>query len=345
MRKVAMSSDKGRRKNDKPRLLVLGEPDETRLIADWEKRFEVSSDIRAGQQPDLMVACLWSSNRRALNGIERARRKYPSVPLVAVVRADDARLAVAAASRGASEIMIYPTTGAQLFRVYQRLRFITGEDGALCERLVTASGAERVLITRSPSMIRTLEIARRAAETSATVLITGESGTGKELLAAYIHAKSPRANAPFYAVNCAALPIELAESELFGHERGAFTGAVEMRRGKFELSDGGTLLLDEIGELDVRLQAKLLRVLEDGLVWRLGASRPVQVDVRVIATTNADLARMASEGKFREDLFYRLEVISINIPPLRERREDIETLARHFLRESCSRFGKPGLAL
>jgi len=331
----------------RPTLLVLGEVGDRKLLEDWGRSFDTlsSKGKKRRSQPALIVACLLKSPEKVLAEIERASGAYPTAPVVALVRPDDAKCAVEAARRGANDIMLYPASGGQLERVWKRLRFMTDTDGVLCEPVATASGAQRLIITRSPQMIRTLDMARRAAETDATVLLTGESGTGKELLAAYIHAKSARAAGPFFAVNCAALPIELAESELFGHERGAFTGASWMREGKFELSHTGTLLLDEIGEMDMRLQAKLLRVLEDGTVWRIGASKPISADVRTIATTNADLARMAKDGRFREDLFYRLEVISIRIPPLRERREDIPVLIEHFLSDFCQRYGRPEMSI
>jgi two-component system response regulator HydG len=172
----------------------------------------------------------------------------------------------------------------------------------------------------------------QVAESSATVLIQGESGTGKELVARTIHARSPRRQGPFVAVNCAALPEALLESELFGYEKGAFTGAVGRKPGRFELADGGTLFLDEVADLSLVTQPKILRVLQEGELERLGGTRTVHVDVRIVAATNQDLAQLVREKRFREDLFYRLHVITITVPPLRERREDIRLLAQHFLR-------------
>ncbi len=187
------------------------------------------------------------------------------------------------------------------------------------------------LIGVSPAMQEIFEVIEKVAPTDARVLITGESGTGKELIARAIHLRSPRAAGHFLPVNCAAIPEELAESELFGHERGAFTGAVERRPGKFELADGGTLFLDEIEEMSPRLQAKLLRVIEDGVIYRIGGRKPIQVDVRIIAASNRDLHHAVHTGQFREDLYYRLNVIHIHVPPLRERREDIPVLVDYFL--------------
>jgi two-component system NtrC family response regulator len=176
-----------------------------------------------------------------------------------------------------------------------------------------------------------LDLAGRVAGSDATVLITGERGTGKELLAKGIHFNSPRSDGPFVAVNCAAIPETLIESELFGHVKGAFTGAVKDKEGKFELADGGTILLDEIGDLRVDLQAKILRVLQERMVDRVGGSKPIPVDVRVIASTNRDIEQAIKEGKFREDLYDRINVVALHIPPLRERKEDIPLLAKHFL--------------
>ena len=187
------------------------------------------------------------------------------------------------------------------------------------------------LIGRSPAMVEVYKEIGRVARTEMTVLLMGESGTGKELVARAVHANSTRARGPFVTVNMAALPRDLIESELYGHEKGSFTGAVERRPGKFELASGGTLFLDEIGELPIELQAKLLRVLQEREVDRVGGNRPLPVDVRIVAATNADLARSVEEGKFRRDLYYRLAVVPIRLPPLREREGDVLLLARHFI--------------
>jgi transcriptional regulator with PAS, ATPase and Fis domain len=190
-------------------------------------------------------------------------------------------------------------------------------------------------VTRSPLVQRVLAIAEGVAGSRAPVLIQGESGTGKELLARHVHASGPRRTQPFVAVNCAALPRELLESELFGHERGAFTGAIARKLGKFEMASGGTILLDEISELELPLQAKLLRVLQEHEVDRVGGTRPVAIDARVIATTNQALGPLVASGAFRRDLYYRLHVIPLTLPPLRERGEDVDHLIDHF----CARFG------
>ena len=194
---------------------------------------------------------------------------------------------------------------------------------------------------RDPLMAALLDRAAQLARADASVLITGESGTGKEVLARHIHRLSRRARGPFVALNCAALPESLLESELFGHEKGAFSGAVAMRKGKFEQADGGTLLLDEIGEMDPRLQAKLLRVIQEREVDRLGGTHPVKVDVRLLAATNRDLAAEVRAGRFREDLYFRLNVVTLRIPPLRERPADIPALATHFADRFAAANGLP----
>jgi len=197
------------------------------------------------------------------------------------------------------------------------------------------SYSERILVARSPAMRHLAVTIERVARMRTTVLVLGESGVGKELVARTIHFRSPRLEGPFIALNCAALPPQLIESELFGHERGAFTGAISRRAGKFELAHRGTLFLDEIGETDLPTQAKLLRILEQQEFMRVGGSRPVRVDVRLVAATNADLERLVREGQFREDLFYRLKVVALKVPPLRERKEDIPDLAETFLLDIC----------
>src|SRR5437867_9723812 len=205
------------------------------------------------------------------------------------------------------------------------------------ERFRELIGEGPRMIGASPAFLHAVEQAARVARSDARVLLFGESGTGKELLAAHIHAESPFAGGPFVKVNCAAIPTELIESELFGHEKGAFTGATAARRGKFELADGGTLFLDEVGDLHASSQAKLLRVLQEGEFQRVGGEQAIRVSVRVIAATNRELSEMVAQQKFREDLYYRLCVVPVRVPSLRERPEDIGALAEYFLGEFCAR--------
>lgn len=197
------------------------------------------------------------------------------------------------------------------------------------------------LVTSDRRMKDLIQLAKTVSRSKATVLIQGESGTGKELMAHLIHAESTRAQKPFVAINCAAIPESLLESELFGYERGAFTGAVTSKAGKFEIANGGTLLLDEISEMDLRLQAKLLRVIQEGEVDRIGSKKPVPVDVRILATTNRNLSECVKQGTFREDLFYRINVVNLTIPPMRDRIGDVQSLARYFAEIFSKKNGKP----
>jgi two-component system nitrogen regulation response regulator NtrX len=205
------------------------------------------------------------------------------------------------------------------------------------ERLREMAGGTPKMIGASPAWKRALEQATMAARSDARVLLIGESGTGKELLAAHIHQLSPFSSGPFVKVNCAAIPTELIESELFGHEKGAFTGAASARRGKFELADCGTIFLDEVGDLHAASQAKLLRVLQEGEFHRVGGEQTIRVTVRVVSATNRDLGALVAQGKFREDLYYRLSVVPIRVPPLRERPQDVKLLAKYFLEDFCAR--------
>jgi DNA-binding NtrC family response regulator len=234
-----------------------------------------------------------------------------------------------------------PYDNAEILAVVGRARellALRAENGRLREEL---AARYHDLVGASPAMRGVYRLVQRAAPTRATVLVTGESGTGKELVARALHAAGPRARRPFVALNCAALPAELAEAELFGHVRGAFTGAVHDRAGLFEAADGGTLFLDEIGDMPLGLQAKLLRVLEAGEVTRVGATRPVAVDVRVVAATHRGLDALVAAGRFRDDLRYRVAVLTVELPPLRERREDVPALAAHFLAHFAERHAVP----
>ncbi len=251
--------------------------------------------------------------------------EHPRTPLIMMTAYGTIDGAVEAMKLGAFDYIIKPFDASQIESLVEK---------ALDERLEKGprSDASIQIVGSSPKMLEVLEMIQIVAPTSSTVLITGETGTGKELVAREIQRLSKRADKPFIRLNCAALPDGLIESELFGHERGAFTGALRTRRGKFELADGGTILLDEIGEIGVQTQAKVLRVLQEKEFERIGAHETRKVDVRVIATTNKCLAEEMKAGRFREDLFYRLNVFPIDLPPLRERREDIPELVEHFIR-------------
>jgi DNA-binding NtrC family response regulator len=250
--------------------------------------------------------------------------------------------AVQAMRLGAADFLTKPIKLEHLRLVVQRAlreRALQDEVAALREKLHEHFKFHDIL-SKSPRMHDVFELISHVAETNSTVLIVGETGTGKELVARAVHDASPRRAAPFVAVNCAALPESLLESELFGHEKGAFTSAAGQRKGRFELAHGGTIFLDEVGEIPLAMQAKLLRVLQERRFERVGGSQSVEVDVRVVAATNRDLLRLAREGKFREDLYYRLNVVKIDLPPLHERPEDIALLAEHFVQK----FSRPGIS-
>jgi two-component system, NtrC family, response regulator HydG len=248
------------------------------------------------------------------------------------------RQAVAAMQHGAYDYFRKPFETDELVAVVRRA-VESVRLSAEVERLAGELNLTRSLVFAAPAMSRLAVLVQRVAPRDVTVLLTGESGTGKERVAEALVAASSRAGKPFVRFNCAALNAELADAELFGHSKGAFTGAVRTRPGLFREADGGTILLDEVGELAPNTQAKLLRVLQEGEVRPVGEDHPIKIDVRVVAATHRDLLRMAGEGKFREDLYYRLKVVQLSIPPLRERPEDIPVLARHFLQIYCKRFG------
>jgi DNA-binding NtrC family response regulator len=278
---------------------------------------------------DLVIS---DQNMPNLSGIEllaETKKLNIKVSFIVITAYGTITQAVEAMQQGAEDFITKPFSGEELLHVVQRVMALSGEE-SLGIRKESAGG--RPIITNDPMMIRVLEVAEAVSRSDATVLIQGESGTGKELIARLIHSSSPRRTHSFVAVNCAALPETLLESELFGHEKGAFTGAQARKIGKFELAHGGTILLDEISEMELVLQAKLLRVLQEREVDRVGGKEPVSIDVRVLATTNRNLEHMVSQGRFRADLYYRLNVIPLTLPPLRQRRSDIRLLVEHFMR-------------
>lgn len=271
-----------------------------------------------------------------LDVLEEIRASGDSSPVIMISGHATIRDAVEATRRGAFDFLEKPLARDRvLVAVRNALERVTLERENAHFRDLIGEGPQ--MIGESAAFRKALLEATRVARSDAGVLLTGESGTGKELLAAHIHHSSPWSGRPFVKVNCAAIPTDLVESELFGHEKGAFTGATGLRRGKFEMADGGTIFLDEVGDLHEASQAKLLRVLQDGECQRLGGERTIRVSVRVIAATNRPLDRMIADGRFRPDLFYRLSVVPIRVPPLRERRQDIAALAVYFLAEFCAR--------
>jgi len=267
--------------------------------------------------------------------LQRARARHPELVSILLTAYGNVELAVEAMKAGAYDFLMKPVNLDHLDMLIQRAlrsRDIEAENQQLREQLDNKFGLES-LVGNAPVMHEMFDMIRQASPTQATVLVQGESGTGKELVAHAIHRLSTRAKGPFIAVHCAALSDTLLESELFGHEKGAFTGAASRSKGRFELADGGTLFLDEISEISPSVQVKLLRVLEERRFERVGGDTPVEVDIRLIAATNRNLRAWVEEGKFREDLFFRLDVVNITLPPLRERLDDIPVLCSHFIRE------------
>jgi two-component system, NtrC family, nitrogen regulation response regulator NtrX len=296
------------------------------------------AEIREAE-PDALLMDLVMPGESGLDVLPEIRAAAPELPAILMSGRATLSDAVRATKLGAFHFLEKPLTPEAVLltlRSALELRQTREMNRVLREEL-----AAEELVGRSEPMQRVRELIDRVARTDARVLVTGESGTGKELAAAAIHGRSGRAAGPFVRVNCAAIPRDLVESELFGHEKGAFTGATERRRGRFELANRGTLLLDEVGDLGQEAQAKLLRVLEAGEIERVGGSEPIPVDVRILAATNRDLRRDVAEGRFREDLFFRLHVIPLHMPPLRERRDDIPLLTEHLLARSRSRGALP----
>lgn len=285
--------------------------------------------------PQVLVSDIRMPGASGLELLQNLKRRFPDLPVIIMTAYSDLESAVAAFQGGAFEYLPKPFDVDQAVELIRRA---LGESARTGET-VESAGATPDILGKAPSMQEVFRAVGRLSQSSATVLITGESGTGKELVARALHRHGPRADKPFIAINTAAMPKELLESELFGHERGAFTGAQSLRRGRFEQAEGGTLFLDEIGDMPAELQTRLLRVLSDGAYYRVGGHQSIRANVRVIAATNQDLETRVREGLFREDLYHRLNVIRLRLPPLRERREDIPLLARHFLAKSAQELG------
>ncbi len=277
-----------------------------------------------------------------LEALRELRERFPDLPVIMMTAYASVRSAVECLKAGAEDYLMKPLNVEELLlkvKKVMEVRKLLRENEEFRQRLDEKFGFERI-VGNSEAMREVFEIVSMVAPTDATVLVTGESGTGKELVANAIHQRSPRRRRPFVKINCAALPDNLLESELFGHEKGAFTGAVSRREGKFAYADGGTIFLDEITEMSPGTQAKILRVLQEKEFEPLGTNTTVKVDVRVIAATNRNLEEEVENGRFREDLYYRLNVVQIRVPPLRERKDDIPLLADYFLRRNCEKLGK-----
>jgi two-component system NtrC family response regulator len=337
-----------------PALLIVDDDESLRRVLEFqltESGYRVLAVADASAALDILVneeiSCLVTDVRLpGLSGLEllrRARAINDGVPVIVITAYGDVETAVEAMRAGAFDFITKPFNRDQIrLTVEKALAF--GQkmaELARLRRLVHERFSLANVVGDSPAMRRVFEVVERVAPSDVTVLITGESGTGKELIARGIHLASARSAGPFVAVNCAAIPETLVESELFGHRRGAFTGATRDVKGKFEEASGGTLFLDEISAMPLGVQSKLLRALQEREIVRLGESAPRKVDVRIIAATNRDLQTMVADGAFREDLYYRLAVVPVELPPLRERREDIPVLVEHFLQQACERHGRP----
>jgi DNA-binding NtrC family response regulator len=284
-----------------------------------------ASSIVRKEDLELVLLSINGHKQRAVDFLELSQSLESPPPVVVMTEKACLDEATRLMKLGAYDYWVKPIADERLSKTLELLERHS--------QPISPDGQEqaRAIITHNPQMLQLKSLAEKVAATSATVFIQGESGTGKELLARFLHQRSDRTSQPFIAVNCAALPEGLLESELFGYEKGAFTGAIRTKEGKFELAHGGTLLLDEVTEMPVHLQAKLLRVLQEGEIDRVGGRYPIRVDARIIATTNLEVAKAVADGQFRKDLYYRLNVIPMKIPPLRDRPEDVTALARHFV--------------
>ena len=306
------------------------------------ERAEHLLDAIGGGDPDVLITDVRMPGMSGLALLERLRNSRPDLPIIVITAHSDLENAVAAYKGGAFEYLPKPF---DIDEAVDLVRKAARRNGAGAAEIDQPAGAMASMIGQAPAMQEVFRSIGRLAESSMTVLITGESGTGKELVARALHEHSPRARKPFVALNTSAIAAELLESELFGHEKGAFTGADARRVGRFEQANGGTLFLDEIGDMSPALQTRLLRVLAESEFYRVGGQTAISVDVRVIAATNQDLARAVKETRFREDLYHRLNVIRINTPPLRQRREDIPLLLKHYLAEAGEELRAPAKSI
>jgi two-component system NtrC family response regulator len=317
-------------KEEKHRVITAGDAEGALQLVNENKCDVVISDIKLPGSSGMQL-------------LERLRETMPEVPIILMTAIGAVNDAVAAMKLGAFDYVLKPLNGDAFKVIVQKAiehRQLVDENIYLRAFTERVSRFENI-VGHSKKMVELFELATQVAARDSTVLLLGESGTGKELLAKAIHLNSPRRRGPFVVVNCGAIPATLIESELFGHKKGSFTGAVTDRVGKFEAANHGTIFLDEISELEPELQVRLLRVLQEHEIDKIGETAPVKVDVRVVAATNRLLSKMLEDASFRDDLYYRLSVVTLRVPPLRERRDDIPLLVEHFIEKSCSRYGLP----
>lgn len=322
---------------------MLEEDYDVYCAADAEEAFRVLES----EPMDVVLTDLRMSGKSGMNVIDHALKRSPQPVCIMMTAYGDVPTAVEAMKRGAYDFLTKPLNLEQLDLVLRRAlksRHVEAENKDLHRRLDHKYRFEGI-VGHSAALQRVLEQVKQVAPTRSTVLLLGETGTGKELVAQMIHQNSPRARKAFVPVHCAAIAPNLLESELFGHEKGAFTGAIERRIGRFEAADGGTLFLDEIGEIDASTQVKLLRFLETRMFERLGSIKPVEVDIRLVCATHRNLEAMVAKGDFREDLYYRLSVVPITLPSLHERAEDVQLLLQHFIRQYSEENGLPPLTI
>ncbi len=303
--------------------------------------------LMKGADIDLVLTDMQMPDMDGFALLEAVKSSRPEMPVIMITAYGEVEKAVRAMRSGAFNYITKPFNNDELLASINKAleHSALAQENRRLQREIRGRYSFEGIIGKSRAMRDIYELISRVAPTPSTVLVSGESGTGKELVARALHYQGPRAGRPFLSLNCAALPESLLESELFGHERGAFTGAVAMRKGKFEAADTGTLFLDEIGEMPLALQAKFLRVLQEKTIERLGGNKTIKVDVRIVAATNKNLQNEVHEKLFRQDLFYRLNVVSIVIPPLRERSDDIPLLAEHFVKKYGEQAGRTGLAI
>lgn len=358
MNRVSPKEEKHLDRHAASTILIADDDDSLRRVLEFQLReagYEVLTapegllalDIFTGREVDCLITDLRMPGLSGLELLRRASAIHAETPVVVITAYGDVETAVDAMRAGAFDYITKPFNRDQILLTVQKALAFgqTISENRRLRRLVHERFRLENVIGTSARMQSVLDRVERVSRSDVTVLITGESGTGKELIARGVHFNSTRANRPFIAINCAAIPEMLIESELFGHKRGSFTGAIADTKGKFEEARGGTLFLDEISAMPPALQPKLLRVLQEGEIVRLGESTPRKADARIIAATNRNLLTMVTDGTFREDLYFRLAVVPIELPPLRERREDIPLLAEHFLRRASERHNRPNLQI